>query len=284
MNKKSYKNIVWETIILLIPFILYGIYKNGILIYNKDLINEGLIFKNIYITLISIVIKIIYDLIKYKKIIINYDLVYLILISMIIPYKTNILIYTIVLIISYILSKLIEKYFKCNQVCLIFLIIYLINGLITNNYSFNNLLEDKFTYSFSIFDILMGRSIGGISSTSILFSLISYIYLVNTLYYKKDIPLTINITYIILAFIYYLITKEDIIINSELIFSSIFIATLPKFTPYKERNQKIYGICIGILTFILYIIFNNIWVIYLSILIISLSMNIKIKKKKVTSA
>lgn len=277
MNRKDYKRLIIENIIILIPFFLYGLYKNGILIYQRGFIDISLIFKNIYFLLISIVIKIIYDLIKNKKILLDYNLIYLILVSMIMPYNMNILVYTLILILTFISSNLLEKYIKFNKVCYMFIIIFLINGLISN-FSFNNILEDNFSYSFSLFDILMGRSIGGISSTSILLSFIGYIYLINTLYYKKNIPLAINITYIILAFIYYLITNNNIIVNSELIFSSIFIATLPMYSPYKDIHQLIYGILIGIITFILYIMFNNIWVIYLSILFISIiTLNIKIK-------
>ena len=279
MNRKDYKRLIIENIIILIPFFLYGLYKNGILIYQRGFIDISLIFKNIYFLLISIVIKIIYDLIKNKKILLDYNLIYLILVSMIMPYNMNILVYTLILILTFISSNLLEKYIKFNKVCYMFIIIFLINGLISN-FSFNNILEDKFSYSFSLFDILMGRSIGGISSTSILLSFIGYIYLINTLYYKKNIPLAINLTYVILAFIYYLITNNNIIVNSELIFSSIFIATLPMYSPYKDIQQIIYGILVGIITFILYILFNSIWVIYLSILIISIiTLNIKIKGK-----
>ena len=279
MNRKDYKRLIIENIIILIPFFLYGLYKNGILIFQRGFIYISLIFKNIYFLLISIVIKIIYDLIKNKKILLDYNLIYLILVSMIMPYNMNILVYTLILILTFISSNLLEKYIKFNKVCYMFIIIFLINGLISN-FSFNNILEDKFSYSFSLFDILMGRSIGGISSTSILLSFIGYIYLINTLYYKKNIPLAINLTYVILAFIYYLITNNNIIVNSELIFSSIFIATLPMYSPYKDIQQIIYGILVGIITFILYILFNSIWVIYLSILIISIiTLNIKIKGK-----
>ncbi len=274
MKRKSYKKIILENLILLIPFILYGLYKNGILIYQRGFINQILIFKNIYFVLIAIGIKIGYDLVKDKKIILNYDFIYLILVSMIIPYNTNILIYTIILLLSYILSNFLEKKLQFNKVCFMFLLIFLINGLL-ENYSYNNILETKFTYSFSFFDILMGRSVGGISSSCILFSLLSYIYLLNSFYYKKNIPLCINITYLFLSFIYYLITKDNIIINSELLFSSVFIATLPKYSPYKEKMQIIYGLLIGVLAFILYVLFNNLAFIYLSIFLVSLLMNIK---------
>ena len=269
MKKKTTKRLVIENIILLVFFVFYGLYKNGYLIYQRGLINKIWLFKNIYLVLIAILIKIGYDLIKNKKIIINYDFVYLVLVSMIVPYNTNLIVYTIVLTITYIISNILEKYFKFNKVCSMFLIIYLVNGLIIN-FSYDNLLEANFAYSFSLFDILAGRSIGGISSTCIILSFISYIYLVNTLYYKKEIPLVINITYLLLSFIYYLVTNENIILNSELIFSSIFISSLPEFSPYLEKLQNIYGIFTALLSFILLVLFHNLATIYLSILVSSI--------------
>lgn len=274
MKIKTTKKIVLENILLLIPFILYGLYKNGYLIYTKGLISSPLIFKNIYLIIIAIIIKFGYDLITTKKILIDYNLVYLIIIGMIMPYNINLILYFFLLFALYMLSNYLEKHFKFNKVCFIFLIIILINGLVFN-FSFLNPLEAKFTYSFSFFDLLSGRNIGGISSTSIIFSLISYTYLINTLYYKKDIPLTVNLTYLFLAFIYYLITKNNILLNSELIFASIFVAPLPAFSPYSPKHQILYSILIGIISFIFYAIFQNVLFIYLSIFIGSLLLNVK---------
>ena len=268
MNRKTTKRLIIENICLLIPLILYGLYKNGYLIYIRKLTNFINIFKNIYLVIIALLVKIIYDLIKYKKINFDYDLVNLILVSMVMPYNINILVYTVTLIVSFIISDYLQKYFKFNRVCFIILFIVLINGLIFN-FSYLNPIENKFTFSFTFFDYLFGKSTGGISSTSIIFSFIAYIYLVNTLYYKKDIPLVINIVYLFLGFIYYLITKNDILLNSELIFSSIFIATLPKYSPSSFKGQIIYSIVIGILSFILYMLFNNVLLIYLAILLSS---------------
>ena len=281
MKKKKTSYLVIENIILLIPLIIYGIFKNGYLIYEKGYINFYQIFKPLYLVLIGIIIKLLIDLIRYHKIKIDYNLVYVILIGMIMPYNINLSIYSISLLILYMITLFLEKYFKFNKVCLIYLIIILINFMF-NKLTFENTLESKFTYSFSFFDLLIGRCIGSISTTSILFSLLAFSYLTFSYYYKKDIPLFINISYIILSIIYLIIMKDNsYLLNSEVLFASIFIAPLPKYSPLRRINQIIYGISIGIFTFIISLLFNSIISIYLIIFIISLLPNIKFKRKSV---
>jgi len=280
MKKYKTKDIVMQNIYLLIPLIIYAIYKNGYLIYQKNLINFINIFKPLYLVIISIIIKIVIDLIKYKKIKIDYNLIYVILISMIMPYNINLLLFITTFTLLYILTLFIEKYIKFNKVCFIYLIIILINFLI-NDFTYLTPLEINYSYSFNFLDLLIGRNIGGISSTSILFSLIAYIILINNFYYKKDIPITINVTYLTFSFIYFLITNNtEYLLNSELIFASIFISTLPEYSPYKARNQLIYGILIGIITFIISLFFNSIISIYIATFVISLFLNIRQIKTK----
>ena len=275
MNRYDTKNLVIQNICLLIPLILYSLYKNGYLIYEKNLVSFINIFKPLYLVLIGILIKIIIDLVRYKKINIDYELLYVILVGMIMPYNTSYLIYIISFIIIYIITLFIDKFVKYNKVCFIYLIIIMIN-FIFNKYTFLTPLDENYTFSFTFLDLLIGRNIGGIASTSILFSLTAYIILLNNYYYKKDIPFTINITYLSCMLIYYLITRNsDLILNSELIFGSVFVASLPMSSPYKEKTQIIESIIIGILTFTLSIYFNSIIAIYISIFVMSLIPNIK---------
>lgn len=280
MKNSKTNDLVLNNIYLLIPLIIYGIFKNGYLVYEKGLINVLMIFKPLYLVLIGIIVKIVIDLIKYKNIKFDYNLIYVIIIGMIMPYNINILVYGIVFTITYILTLFIEKYIKFNKVCLIYLILILVNSIF-NDFTFMSILDKNYSYSFDFLDLLMGRCIGGISSTSILFSLIAYIILINNYYYKKDIPFVINITYLGLAFIYFIITNNSgLLLNSELIFASIFVCTLPEYSPYKERNQIIYSVMIAIIAFIISILFNSIISIYIATLILSLVQNKRIRQKK----
>ena len=268
--KRSVTRLIVENICLLIPLIIYGIYKNGYLIYQKNLISILEIFKPIVLTLISVLIKIIIDYVRYKKIRIDYNLVYVILISMIMPYNINIFLYMALFAIVYILTLFLDKFLKVNKVCFIYLIIILIHFLLTD-FTFFNTLEQNYNFSFRFIDYFFGRSIGSISTTNIFLSLVAYIYLINSFYYKKDIPFVINLTYLILAFIYFFITKNSgFLLNSELIFASIFVCALPEYSPYKVNHQIIYAVCIGVFSFILSITFNSIIAVYLVTFIMSI--------------
>ena len=280
MKKKTTRSLVITNIIFLIPLIIYGVFKNGYLLYDRNLIPFYLIFKPIYLTIVSIVIKFAFDLIINHRLSINYNLLYMVLVSMIMPYNINFIIYTITLIITYFLTTLLESKIKFNKVCLMALIIILVNSIF---YKFTYLspLEAKFNFAFSFFDLLMGRSIGSISSTSIFFSLLAYTLLINSYYYKKDMPLAINLTFLGLAFITYLFNHDlSFLLNSEIIFASIFIATLPKYSPYKVKDQVISGILIGLITFIIALFFNDTISIYLAIFLVSLLGNLKKDGKK----
>ena len=159
MKSKSTKSLVLEMSFLLIPLILYGIFKNGYLVYEKGLISFYAVFKVFYLILIALGIKFIFDLIFKHKIIIDYDLLYVILIAMIMPYNINLIVYTITFLITYIITTLLEKKFTFNKVCLIYLVIILINSLFTK-FTFLNILDERFSYNFSFFDLLMGRVVG----------------------------------------------------------------------------------------------------------------------------
>ena len=280
MKNSKTSDLILNNIYLLIPLIIYGIFKNGYLIYEKNLINIFMIFKPLYLVLIGVVIKIVIDFIKYKKIKFDYNLLYVILIGMIVPYNISILLYSVVFTISYLITLFLEKFIKVNKVCLIYLILILVNSLF-NDFTFMSILEQKYSYSFDFLDLIMGRCIGGISSTSIIFSLIAYTILINNFYYKKDIPFIINITYLGLAILYLIITNNiNFLLNSELIFASIFISALPEYSPYKEKNQIIYSILIAIISFITSLLFNSIISIYIATFILSLFQNICIRQNK----
>ena len=194
------------------------------------------------------------------------------------PYNINLIVYIITLTITYGLFLFINKKININRVCFMYLIIIIINSIF-NTFTYQNILESTYNYSFSYVDYLMGRNIGGISSTSILFCLLTFSYLTYSIYYKKDIPLGINITYLILIFIYYFITKNNLyLINSELLFGSIFVSTIPMYSPYSKSKQIIYSIFIGIISFVITITFNSVISIYVATLIASLLMNIPLKK------
>ena len=127
-----------------------------------------------------------------------------------------------------------------------------------------------YNYNLSLFDIIIGRNIGGISSTSISLSILSFIILSFSIYYKKYIPIIINIIYFIFAFIYSLLINDySLLLNSSVIFGSVFVSALPLYSSYSLKGIIIYSFSIGLLTFIISI-FNSYISIYIATFIISI--------------
>ncbi len=279
MKVKSIKKLVLERMLLLIPFLIYGLYKNGYLIYARGFISLYEVFKPLYLCLISLVIKIIYDIISSKSIKIDENFLYVMLIALIMPYNISYIVYTIGLMILYPLSLYIEKYFTFNIVCFWYIILIIINSLVIK-FSFLSPIEEALTYKFSLLDIFLGRDIGGISSTNMLFGLGIYLYLIYDFYYKKDIPLYINISYLLCSGIYFFLTNDSsYLLNSELLFGSLFVSTLSSFSPIRPSNTFLYSIAIGILAFFISLYINDIISIYVATLLISMLLNIQKKSK-----
>lgn len=254
--------------LLLVPLLLYGTYKNGFLVYQKELIGTIAIFKPIILVLISVFFTIIIDYIFKRKLELNFNVLSSVLFAMIVFPNVSYITFTLVLIISRIFIHFIGET-KFNQTCFLFIVLYLIE-LIFGSTSFQNLNEANYLYDLSVFDILMGRGVGGISATSIILLLIIFALLASNIYYKKEIPITIFITYVILCNIVYVMGIDGTkLISSSLIFGSILVSPNPSSSPYSLRGMIIYGLIIAIITFIISF-FNADIAIYIAILIVSI--------------
>ena len=55
-NKNNLKKIIISYILALIPLYLYGFYKNGIILYNKDYISLFGMFKIFYLLIINVLL------------------------------------------------------------------------------------------------------------------------------------------------------------------------------------------------------------------------------------
>ncbi len=233
----------------LIPLILYGIYKNGILLYNLDLINFLDIFKIIYLLIISIIIYIIYCLIFKKKIKINLEILNILIIPLFMPTSINLLIYTTTLFIGLIINHYLSKVLKYNNTAfmILFILLFLV---IFNNYNYLNIAEATKNYSFSSLDLLFGRNTAGIASSSIIIGLLLIIYFSIFTIYKKEITLSSIISFILLIGI---LNNFNIIniLNGNAILSFILIAPDMISTPIKRNEKIIIGVIIGLLSALL---------------------------------
>lgn len=246
-SKNSEKKSILKLIFLLIPFLLFGLYKNGILLYKNNYGNLISLFRLPLLITISLLTS--YFFSKYKKEkFVSYRLILNIFIGMITFPNTNIIIYLILIV----LLNILYTYKKLN-IATLYMVIYSIINIIISKYSYLNIYESSVKHSYSILNILLGSGSGGISQTLLLYSIICLIYLSVKFEYKKYIPLTSFITFYILLFIYALISKNfnyDLLFNNNIIFSFIFLNTITIFTPYTKGGAYLYGFILGLSTFI----------------------------------
>lgn len=231
--------------------IVFGFYKNGILVFKEFSDNYVMLFKPLLFPIISIIISCFFEYIFNKKIKASDNMLFMILLSMIIPVNTNLLIFLILsLIFNFSIYFVFDKIdLKLNYVALFKLILILVLLLI-NKYNYANNLEMIKKYSYDLLDIFIGRGVSGVASSSILFSLLGYFILCLNKYYKNEIPLISFGVYFSLVLLFKIVFKHVIILNSMIIFVLIFIAPINNFSPAIKKERIIYSILLGILTFI----------------------------------
>lgn len=241
-SKNSLKKNVINYIILLIPLYIYGIYKNGIILYTKDLINIFSVFKLLYLLILGVLIYFIKNIIFKKKVHLDLEFLSLFIIPLFMPYNINYILYIIGLFISLCLTELISKKININNIALAKLIIILLM-IIFANYSYLNPGEANNIYALNSFDLLWGRNIGGLGSTSIILGVIIMVILALTNIYKPLISISSIVIYLLFGLL-----DKSLLFNGSNILALMFVSTLSSASPIKKTHQVIYGIFIGILT------------------------------------
>lgn len=254
--------------ISLLPLIGYGFYKNGIFLYLKGYVNLLGMFKPLIFMLIGIfsgaLVNIIYEKgVKKSKeslkevLFSSFHIIYGLLIASLTSINTNIFLYTVLTFSLLLLSKFV-KMKNLNVVALTSLLMILLTYLFSA-FSYSNIYERSNVFNLNAVDYLFGRGIGGINTTCIALLVISLIILWNSHIYKKEIPLYSIISFFILI-LGYCIYKNDIanifnmLFTNSILFSFVFVATIPNSSSYTKIGKIIYGIFVGILAFIFYLI------------------------------
>ena len=263
-SKNNENKILVKYILLLIPFLIYGFYKNGILLYKGEYVNIFYMFKPLILTIISILISYLFT--KYKKEdFISYRLYLNILSSLIVLPNTKIFIYLIILFLVNILYT-----FKKVNISLITILSLIIVSMIFSKYSFLNVYEESVNHSYSITNYLFGNGSGGISNTLFIYSILVFIYLICDFSYKKHIVVTSLTVYYILLIISFVLFKKfdyNLLLNNNLVFSFIFLNTISIFTPYTKGGCYLYGFILGLISFCFSFIDINLGVYLISLIL-----------------
>lgn len=279
-ENKSIFTISRMRIILLIPIILYGLYKNGIFLYQKGYIDLFHLFKPLILLVVSIfigcLVNILYEYVfKHSKdnlknvLFSSFHIEYAIILTCLLAINTNIIIYSIVTFVIFMLSKFLNN--RINTVAITFLCIYFIS-LIDGSLVFKNAYELDKTLSLTFFDLLIGRGEGGLFSTNILLLILSIILLQVTNNSKTIISITTLITYVLLVIAGYFIFKYDInslLFYPNILFALMYVSTDSVTSCYTEKGEVIYAILISVLTYIIGF-YNKTISVFVAIAIVSL--------------
>ncbi len=245
-SKNTIDKYVLKYIYGLIPLVLYGIYKNGLILYNANLINFLSIFKVLYLIVISLIIYIIFSIITKRKLKLNLELLSILIISLFMPYSINLIIYSISLFVLLFIDHYLSKILKYNNISFIILGIILIL-VIFNKYNYLNPLELTNNYLYTFLDLLFGRNPGGIATSSIIIGIILIIYFSIFTIYKQNIAISSIIVFLLLTAILNNFNINSLL-NSNAILSFILIAPELKNTPVSIKGTIIYGSLIGIIS------------------------------------
>ena len=274
-SKKNNINLLY--MICIVSLVLFGFYKNGILLY-KELNNKIILLKPLIFPLIAYIVPSLISLIKNHKYELDDNIIYMLLLSLCIPIKTSIILFLIFSIaVSLLFYFVIDNLnININYICLFKLILIGILA-ITHKYIYANDLELLNKYSYDLKSIFFGRGISGINSSSILLIIISYFVLCINYYYKRELPIISLAVYFMFSFIFKIFFHHVIVFNSMIVYSFVFLETLSLFSPAEKKEQIIYSILVGILTFFLTYYVNRFDGVIIAILISSLINFINIK-------
>lgn len=289
-SKNNVTNMMYTVLMILVVFIIFSVYKNGIYPVVKGYGNLYLVFKPIFYPLVaaltSIFTEYIYYVIKkdkksiYELFTEEFAIIPGIFLGLIVGINTPVYILIIGAIISS-LSKVLMGGFGNNKlnpaiVGAIFVIVVFSSlvGTYSNPYELElvgsktpiaNMKATDYLITYdnlvkpygNLFDFFFGSIPGPLGITSAFLSIIALIYLM----YKKIVKWRITISYILSVIVISLIVclNKDIglwfilfnLLSEGLIFIGVLMATEPVTSPISHLGQVTGGSILGILTMII---------------------------------
>lgn len=281
-SKHSIKRITLTFLVTLIPLIIAGFYKNGIKLYNENLVDIYGLFKPLIFILIGffvgVIVNILYLTFKKEKINLlekafsSFHPLYGVLVGASISINANIYVFIIVTFIIFLISKLFKES-KINIPALSILLIIIILKF-TSNFTYLNPYEISRTFDLTLLDYFIGRGTGGVITSHGFLLIFSLLVLSTQKFYKKNISYGSIISFISLIVIYGLYKENskfilESIFTNGILFAFIYIAPSIITSSYTKYGTLIYGILVGIITFVIYL-FDPYISVYIGVLIVSL--------------
>lgn len=268
-RKYGQKDIVKVYFASILLLIIYGLYKNVYLLLSfeeatiLDLLTPVVVFS------LPVLLIIITNFIKSKKFNISLLDLRWVLIALFIPPKVDLIIYSVLLILFFFISN--KAKININFSLLFYIILIIVLSLFDNNI-FQNAMEQNSKFIFSYFDLAVGRSIGPIFTSSLVFVIVSYLILASSLIYKRSITIISGMV-LSLFLVLYTVLGIDVYNIAGLFATLIFLAPDTYLSPIKKRETLVYSVLIGLLTSILCLLFNFYIAPFIAILVIQILSN-----------
>lgn len=187
----------------------------------------------------------------------SFHILYGLLIGCLSSINVNYFLFLIVIFIVLMTSKVLNIK-SINLVAISSLVIILLSYLF-GKFSYLNVYEASSLFNLNATDYLIGRGSGGIATTFIGGLVFSLIILWSDLTYKREITIYSVVSFSI-CILFYLIYQSnianifDVLFTNGILFSLIFVAPDTISSSYTKVGKVIYGISVGILTFLLYLL------------------------------
>ncbi len=238
-------------LLILIPIIGFSLYKYGYLDYSKGLVSIITSFKVLWLLLINIIITFLSS--TFLKDNYPYRYYEVIVLTLLLPIRIPYIVDIVGVLIYNLNRKCLYNNHLNNIAISKLLITFFLMVLNKNNYL--SLYQEQVNSLYTTSDLLWGASIGSIGSNNLIILILSYLLLSNISIYKKDIPGYAFLSYILTLGIYGLINNNlialmKLTLNSTVLFSIIFVSSINISSPVGKKLRRIYGILVGVLSFI----------------------------------
>ncbi len=251
--KEDHKKMICKTMLLLLPLLCYGIYKNGFLLYQRHSISLLEVFKPLWLVFLSFLINSLIKIVFVKKLEFDFSYLYVFLVSLFVMPNVNYFVFIFFLTAGLLLLHFLGKGLTINKVAFLHLLIALGMFLI-DKYNYANVAELNNVYSLTLTDILSGRAVGGICTSSFLLGILLLALLSFGTIYKTNVFFIAYAFYCLFNFLFVFVFSwcdYMMFFSPTVVLGFILVGTICESSPYTFLGSSLYASFVGALTAIL---------------------------------
>ena len=250
--------------LVLIPLILFGLYKNGVQLYDKGFVSILGMLKPIILLSMGACGGLIGTIIReYRKNkVINTEalnkskglIIEAVVLGCTLPINSSpIILFAVTLVFGLFMDKCIT-----NKMALMYIVVQGLNMLMGIS-SFANPYEVSTVLNYDGVDLFLGFGSGGICSTSIILIIVGLIVLSCNKLYKREMVYSAILSFLILGTVPSLINSTyegifSLLFGYNILFVFVFVAPSLYSSSYTSKGLILSGIVLGIVTYFLTIV------------------------------